>query len=413
MKYLPNIRGFFSNHIYLLLLAAWFLTLAVIIETYWSPNSSAKGVQKKISTYINDAENEFRLLVSEQGFIEKVTDAGYDADLINILARKKYFLFVYKNDTSSSPRLLFWNTQQVLPTAALPELRESHGLVLLQNGYYVWNNFTKGDVTALLLIPVKWNYIITNEYLQNGFALPDISEEYDITFERGKGVGVKSVYGKQLFSILKKFDSPTVNNNLIAVVLGIISVILILFFIHIVASKMALENVLKGIGFFMISVILIRVGSYFLPAPFNFRQFELFDPVVYGSNDIQRSLGDLLINSLLFVWFIFFLRTHLKEDLLYKWKNSQWKWLLMFTGCLLIVLTTFTCSNIIRSLITDSQISFEVINFFTLNIYSVIGFAVLSCIAIGYYFLGQMIVVMLHPLFPKKPSFRFYSQLPY
>src|SRR6185312_17385258 len=35
---------------------------------------------------------------------------------------------------------------------------------------------------------------------------------------------------------------------------------------------------------------------------------------------------------------------------------------------------------------------FDVINFFTLNIYSVIGFIVLSCVATGYFFLIQLLL---------------------
>jgi signal transduction histidine kinase len=55
-----------------------------------------------------------------------------------------------------------------------------------------------------------------------------------------------------------------------------------------------------------------------------------------------------------------------------------------------MIAITFICGNIVRSLVSDSQISFDVINFFTLNIYSVIGFIVLSCISTGYFFLIQI-----------------------
>ena len=40
----------------------------------------------------------------------------------------------------------------------------------------------------------------------------------------------------------------------------------------------------------------------------NLRQFELFDPSIYSSSFVLKSLGDLLINSFLFCWIILFVR---------------------------------------------------------------------------------------------------------
>ncbi|MEO7446284.1 MAG: HAMP domain-containing sensor histidine kinase, partial [Ferruginibacter sp.] len=70
-------------------------------------------------------------------------------------------------------------------------------------------------------------------------------------------------------------------------------------------------------------------------------------------------------------------------------------------GSLTILWTTFSIGSIISSLVTDSQISFDVVNFFSLNIYSIIGFVVLCCLAIAYYFLCQVILYLLKPFFGK------------
>src|SRR5690606_8506005 len=63
---------------------------------------------------------------------------------------------------------------------------------------------------------------------------------------------------------------------------------------------------------------------------------------------------------------------------------------------------TFLGGFIVRSLVADSQISFDVINFFSLNIYSVIGFIVLSCVATGYFFLIQILLQPLNIFVGKK-----------
>ena len=56
---------------------------------------------------------------------------------------------------------------------------------------------------------------------------------------------------------------------------------------------------LAGISFLVITILVLRIMTYYFPGIFHFRQYELFDPTIYSSNFILRSLGDLLINALL------------------------------------------------------------------------------------------------------------------
>lgn len=402
MQHVNTFRGFLNKNLYLLIIAAWLITIAIIIENYWSANSSIRSVQKEVSNYVHDAEKDFQSLVSDSTFLNKIRNDNYDENFLKELVQKDYFLYFYKLDSTTDHNLLVWNTQQVLPSAGLLYLQGKAGFVQLQNGYYVWNSYIDKDIKALALIPVKWNYIITNEYLQNGFAAKGISLNYDIAFHKEKGEAVTSIHGKELFYIEKKFNRGSSKNNIIAVWLSILAAFMVLLFVHIMASFIAARNLGKGILYFLVTVLLLRIGSYYFPIPINFRQFELFDPSVYGSNMILRSLGDLLINSIMFIWFILFVRSKIQLHTLEIKADTPWKrWLMMALGSLIIVSATFTGANIIRSLVSDSQISFDVINFFTLNIYSVIGFVALCCIAIGYYFLSQIIVYLLKPLFPK------------
>jgi signal transduction histidine kinase len=143
------------------------------------------------------------------------------------------------------------------------------------------------------------------------------------------------------------------------------------------------------------------VLSYFFPVPLNLRQFELFDPAIYGSSFVLRSLGDLLINVVLFLWIVLFARHQVHEKkIVLNVNNQQGKWVILLIGNFILLSSTFTGAAILRSLVADSQISFDVINFFSLNIYSVVSFIVLCSMAISYYFLCQVIIYLLKPLFP-------------
>ena len=66
----------------------------------------------------------------------------------------------------------------------------------------------------------------------------------------------------------------------------------------------------------------------------------------------------------------------------------------------ILVLITWISGFIIRSLVSDSAISYEVTNFFKLNIYSVIGFIVLSCVSMGYFIFSHILFQFLDELMP-------------
>lgn len=391
-------RELLNKNLYLLIIAAWLFTIAIIIDTYWSANSSIKNAQRQLNNYVQDAQKDFKTLVNDVSLVSDIRKGNYDEEFLQKLTEKKYFLYFYKTDSTDGNELFFWNTQQVLPSAGLMYLAGNSGFVQLQNGYYVWNRVVRDGVKAIALIPVKWNYIITNDYLENNFILRNISNDYSLSLKKNDAP-VKSLDGKPLFYLEKKIPGDNSKNNPLAVWLSVAGIIAILLFIHLSGVYLASQNVKKGILFFISSLLVLRTASYFFPFPINVRQFDLFDPSIYGSDIILRSLGDLLINSILFVWIILFIRAALQPKDFFIHNLSKFtRWLIIAAGSLVLVSVTFTAARIVRSLVSDSQISFDVINFFSLNIYSVIGFVVLCCIAIGYYFLAQLLIYFIRPL---------------
>ena len=96
---------------------------------------------------------------------------------------------------------------------------------------------------------------------------------------------------------------------------------------------------------------------------------------------------------------ILFIRYHLQvQNFAYKPRSIREKSGILIVISLVMIFFTLLCGHIIRSLVADSQISFDVINFYTLNIYSVIGFFVLCCIATGYFFLMQILLLLVKTL---------------
>ena len=75
------------------------------------------------------------------------------------------------------------------------------------------------------------------------------------------------------------------------------------------------------------------------------------------------------------------------------------KWFAGILALCLLIFSTFILATVIRSLVSDSKISFDVTNFFSLSRYTVVGFFVLACLSLSYYYLSQLLFRLIFPLF--------------
>ena len=385
-------------------MAAWLITIAFAIDNYWSSTSSLKTVQNKLTTYIHNQQNDFKLLMNDRLVVQKIATTTYNDNFLKQLTQKKYFLFFYSTTDTASETLVCWNTQKIVPIPFMLYGTENKGFVKLDNGYYVWERRELGSLKCIALIPLKWNYFIVNDYLKNDFVTDEnISFNYDITSKSNNAAVITSTEGKGLFYIYEKHQEINNKYNPIAVALMIIAILFVLFFIHLIASYFSkTKSIFKGGILLLFIVLLLRTISYFYAIPFNFRQFEAFDPTIYSTGYVLKSLGDLFINASIFIWFVLFFRSQiLNRNYQFSFKHAISKWLTLVLFSAFILLVTYTGSNVIRSLVVDSRISFDVINFFTLDKFSIIGFIVLCILTIAYFFLCQTLLYLIKPYFPK------------
>jgi len=396
-------KRFLYQYAYLLVIAAWLVTFSFIVDNYWSANASIQNVQKKFTAYVQSQERDFNSITNDTAQLSKILHRNYDEKFLRHFIDKKYFFFAYQSDSSGTEDLVFWNTQKVQPFPSLLYESGSKGFIQLENGFYVWFKKVAPGHKLLALVPIKWRYYISTDYLSNDLAIyPSLSQNYDISTNNRQGVEIKSLSGETLFNLFQVSGQNSFQNNAASIILRCLAVLFILLYIHLCAHFLAMRNFWVGIAFFVTLVGGFRTLSYFYAVPMDLRQFTLFDPTIYGSGKILRSLGDLFINASLFVWFVLFVRHHIRQKNLELKVGSKWgRWALLAGVSSLLLLITYVESHIIRSLVEDSQISFEVINFFSLNIYSIIGFLILCCLCISYYLLVQLLVDFIKPYFPK------------
>ncbi len=399
---LINSNTFFGRNGFLLLIAAWLLTISFIIDNYWSNIATSASVQRSIQRNIVTAEKEIEEFYQDSLYLKKLIQGTYDDKELDELVKKDYFIFVYKISPQEKRQPVFWNTQVIEPPVGLIRESQAPAFEKLTNGWYVVQkkNFQTAGSSVfeiVTLIPVKWEYYVENQYLSNTFASVE-NEEHNYTVSlTPTNLPIRDAHGQVIFYLDKIKEVNAAQTNVISLWFRIFAAVLVLFFVH-KLGKFYVERkgFLTGTTVLVASVIFLRALSYFLPIPLDFKQFELFSPDIYGSNIVLRSLGDLLINSLLFIWIVLFLRYYFGKGFTgIIFDSEQKKWIAVCVLCILMIGFTIVCGNIVGSLVSDSHISFDVINFFSLNIYSVIGFIVLCCVATGYFFLIQ---ILLHPI---------------
>lgn len=386
----------------LLVGAAWLFTFSFIINNYWSSVSGPEAVKNIIQKDIHDQQKKAQSFLKDSAQISKIINRNFNPKDFETLINSPLFIFCYRAPAPKYKMPIFWNTPVVIPDSSFASLPMGASFRKLINGWYVINkqpyqNKNGNHYQFLFLSPVKWDYYIENKYLQNSFnAIGDQGDNYSIS-ELPTAYPVKQLNGDTLFYISQKGVDKTFHDNIYALWLRILAASLLLFFIHTLASEVVkTKGFLKGVIVLIASLVLLRLLSYLLPKPFNFRQLELFKPNIYSLGFLLESLGDLLITSVLFIWVVLFIRYHFRYNFYkIKFRNATSRYSVALVLILAMIIATFITGNVIRSLVADPKISFDVINFFSLNIYSVFGFIVLGSLAIGYFFLIQ---ILLQPL---------------
>lgn len=390
---------------YLLIGAAWLFTLSFVFSNYWSYTSSPGGVKKSLEKYIVQNEESFDALLRDSVLLRKVINKKQSEEEIKSIVDKDYKVFLYEEKDSVEASLLFWSTQAILPGKELVQKESIPYLTTLTNGQYevIRKKITvqNRSIVALALLPIRRQYVLESEYLRNGFVInPNFEAGYSILLEE-TSYPVVSSSGNTLFYLQPKNAITVEANDAVTVVLRILGYLLALFFIHNLAVAICKAvNSWVGIAFLATVLIGLRLLSYSFPIPVNFRQFELFDPKVYGSTLIARSLGDLLINSIIFFWIVSFTRFHLARHMpKIRLTSIHVRRVITVVLFIVLVVTTIACAHVVRSLVADSTMSFDVTNFFSLNIYSVFGFIVLCCVSLGYFIFSQTILKIIVTLF--------------
>lgn len=405
----PLIKNIFSGKYSLLILATFLLAFSYFFNKIYSNRSSVTQEVKKAENYLHHLQKDFNSVLADTGLINRLLGRTSSLQEFTSLTTKPYGIFLYSADDFGNTRMLFWNDQLAVPPDELLASEDGEYFDKLSNGWYFISKKTlqtkQGQTLAFALIPVRSEFFIETDYLPEHFYFGRSADKRVRISKEPTEFAVKSLSGKPIFYLAKKTANAVPYNDSLSIYLRLGAILLLLIFFYRYAEWYSgKRGAWSAIGLFALLLLAIRLVSYLYPGLLNLRQFEFFSPLIYGSNAIQRSLGDLVINSILFCWLVLFAWSKLKnEEDLSKNFSFRSKIIAGLLALVLLIFSTFTLASVIRSLVADSKISFDVTNFFSLNEYTVAGFFVLACLSLSYYYCSQLLFRLIFPLFKERP----------
>ena len=367
------LRYLFASKYSLLFAAIILFLFSYIFNTYYTNLTSVSREKKLLERYIHKQQQDYADFLKDTSLLRKLAQKTETLDEFKKIAAKQYGIFLFAENAGGDFNMLFWSDQLILPPQSSFKMSDGESFQKLVNGYYIVQKNTiklnniSDTIIAFALIPVQFEYYAEISDLPNKeFAYSKTaSQVISIAHNKITPYTIHSLSGNLLFYLDKKAYVAIPSNDAITLILRLGGLFFLLLFIHLVAETLAqTTKEWKAIAFLAVCLILLRVIIYQFPFLFNLRQFALFDPAIYGSNIILRSLGDLLVNAVVFCWIVVFAWSKISHKTNFGILSAKgWKWVVGAFALILLILSTFLLANTIRGMVADSRISFNVSDF--------------------------------------------------
>jgi signal transduction histidine kinase len=281
--------------------------------------------------------------------------------------------------TLENNQLTYWTNRAVYFSSNLNEFKAENGLVKLQNGWYQYLLKKENQKKYLALILIKHDYSIKNKYLKNTFHHSfEMNRNVNITTEQKESnIEIRSSNGDFLFGLkpLIKNDTTNTHNNWLLLILFFSGYVFIISFISKQSRKVAVLRKLSPI-IVILFIGLSRLSVLYLhPFKLLFQQ-ELFSPTIFAQSLFLPSLGDLVINTVLFSIVIYYLSRAIQNV------NARNK-IAVFIIAIATAISPLILAHLLDGLITNSKINFDINYLLDLNIYSFIGIGAITSLFIS------------------------------
>lgn len=393
---------FYNRHFrlrYFLLSAVGLLLLSFLTAWFFTSSISVGHQQKSLQQFILKQQQDAKQLMSDLVLMRKLVRKEASKEEFESLTSKRYGFFIFQETLSETDAPLFWNTQRVTPPRPDYSSDNEVSFQKYYNGYYVVHRQRlelpgmSNIMVMYAMIPVFNRYPFESDDSPTSFA-HDKYAVGKIAIAEGKtDFPILSLDKKVLFYLKQAPDSEQADADMVTIVLRLTVLLLLLIAFHFLAVNiLRKKGNLTGLLFLAVVLLLLRFAMYYFPGLLSQRSFSLFDPSVYGSNFLNRSLGDLLINTIMISWLVLFAWNYLGPikklpDFLSEMASA----VVGVIGVFVLLFITFQLATIVHNLVMNSKISFDVTDFSSLTVYTGFSFLILALLSLSYYYFTRML----------------------
>lgn len=346
-----------------------------------SPARLAGAVNKDL----NNRVGVYAEFVSNQELVNKIFIDSLSLKEFNRLKNLPFYIYAYENDS-----LIFWNTNSVI---GKPNDSSVNNDLVIRNekGVFIQKcvrpPFLHSNEKLVILFPVLITYPLENNYLKSHFvASRNIPVSTNIVAAGTASISGFPVaigaYNPLFYLQFNILDIQKWSPDLLFISLLLAAALASIWWIQLMAIYLTRKRT-PIIGFMITLVIILalRILLYIYGLPFNLDTLQFFSSTLYASSIYLRSLGDLFINTLCILWLVIFITRHTPYRSYFKpGGNSGIRWAMALCLMVLLLAYVYLFVNVIKSLVLDSSISFDVSHFYSIDIYTVLGILVIATI---------------------------------
>ena len=348
---------------------------------HYSPGKSAKYLEEKLQKKEKNSRGKLKELKEEL-----VKNEIYGFEKLFKSNDESISYYYFENDT-----LKYWTNNNVPFDNSTNQQKINEGIVQLNNGYYRLIKEEWESSSLCALIQIKRQYFYENQYLLSGFN-DDYGFYFDakILLEKStKSIDVNSANGEFLFSLDIKNEGEKPLGRMVLVIAIILFGLAFLLWFFIRLSVLIESKLGKIQALIIVALLLVglRLLSLYYGFPFVFYELELFKPSIYATSFLFPSLGDFLVNIVLIFFIINLIAKAAEKYKTSRNKPSMLHYVITVLLCVIVILYSVFVTAHFVAMIENSNISFNINNFFRITIYSVLGLIIIAGLYLTFFIL--------------------------
>lgn len=324
----------------------------------------------KLKAILNDINEK----IKNQGLGKWIESAAVISE--KELSENDFALFIFNNDS-----LIYWSDNTIPASGRYPGSGFEKKLFFSGNAWFITVVQHSDSLIYTGLARIKYEYPYQNNFLKNSFTDDyNIKENWQIITEVSQN-NITDNEGNFLFSVEKPKDQEDSKGSGIVTILTFAVILsLILFIYQMLRQKDPTWKSNIPLFLALLLVLTARALMIIFKFPDEFYDQDIFDPQYFGISSWFYSLGDFLVNSVLFFYTSFllyrFFRFKEGSDLSTSVKTTVSVFLIF------VITSAFAVYVFLTSgLILHSVIPFELFRIYDLNVYTFAGFIIITLLS--------------------------------